>query len=35
MANPKMLILRGNSAGPGSYPDETGNNAVARRRSAP
>jgi hypothetical protein len=29
MANPKMLILRGNSAGPGSYPDETGNNNVA------
>jgi hypothetical protein len=29
MANPKMLILRGNSAGPGSYPDERGNNNVA------
>jgi hypothetical protein len=29
MAQPKMLILRGNSAGPGSYPDETGNTKVA------
>jgi hypothetical protein len=26
---PKMLILRGNSAGAGSYPDEKGNNNVA------
>ncbi|MGZ5871237.1 MAG: hypothetical protein ACXWKP_03895 [Bradyrhizobium sp.] len=26
MAKSKMLILRGNSAGPGSYPDEKGNN---------
>ena len=25
----KMLILRGNSAGPGSYPDETGNTRVS------
>ncbi len=24
MATQKMLILRGNSAGPGSYPDENG-----------
>ncbi len=29
MATQKMLILRGNSAGPGSYPDETGNTKVA------
>lgn len=29
MAKPKMLILRGNSAGAGSYPDEKGNNNVA------
>ena len=26
---PKMLILRGNSAGPGSYPDEKGNTKVS------
>lgn len=26
---PKMLILRGNSAGPGSYPDEKGNTNVS------
>jgi hypothetical protein len=29
MAQSKMLILRGNSAGPGSYPDEKGNQKVA------
>ncbi len=29
MATQKMLILRGNSAGPGSYPDENGSTKVA------